>query len=185
MSGVVGTSDRSWLCRLHPWLPHLRNLTGLSLALTYPSSWSELLPVSLLQLEISNITSAAHMCPCFFMTRLTRLTSLALQCIPSLDDAFIKSLSPLTALQRLFLCCTAVTGVGFQGIVLPSLQHVTIGGVADSAVLQYLSAAAPRLRDLRLDQCGKVLGVPRLCVWQRSRLLCVMLTRAFMFSRRF
>jgi hypothetical protein len=143
-------------CRLHAWLPHLQALTSLTLALTFPITWRDLLPASLQHLELSNATEAAVQCPAPVLATLTNLTQLNLQCSPIVDDLLIRGLSPLTALQRLFLLCTSVSGTCFRGLRLPRLEMLVISSRMHAQCLAYIASAAPRLKTLRLETCKKV-----------------------------
>ena len=142
-------------CRLHCWLPHMTALTSLTMALAFPCSWPKLLPVSLQALDISNV-SPLYACPWFVLQLCTNLTKLSLQCISSVDDNFLKPLSVLSNLQKLFLCQSSVTGHAFRSLTLPKLHTFALGPSLDGTHLQDLSKAMPALQTLRLDSCGRV-----------------------------
>jgi hypothetical protein len=150
--------------RLHHWLPHLSGLTSLTLALTFPSIWSDLLPTNLRQFELSNIGDISQQCPSLVLAALTQLTRLSLQCSPFVNDEFIGELGTLSKLKQLFLNCTSVTGSGFRKVLMPSLQQVAIGSDVNADGLSHLCGAAPSLQDLRLDRCKKVMNPACSCL---------------------
>lgn len=152
----VNAQFRLIVCRLHTWLPSLTSLTQLTLALTFPEIWEHLLPTSLRELEISNITQVERHCPSRVLLDLTNLTCLKLNCVRGVNDVYLQHLKPLPVLQRCSLMLTEVTGKAFKFFCWEHLTFLSIGSWLNGCHIQYIGTTFPNLQELRIAHCHNV-----------------------------